>query len=106
MCTALQHYSNHDIVSFLESIGASFGACQNAYTSADETVYTLMVPTADGELLDKSIAVLSEFAARIRYVLLCAGNFGKLHQDTGCTGSSGSRPRGAFICYCLPSAQL
>jgi hypothetical protein len=64
---ALQRYSNHDIVNFLESIGASFGACQNAYTSADETVYTLMVPTADSALLDKSIAVLSEFAARIRY---------------------------------------
>jgi hypothetical protein len=68
--SCLQHYSNHDIVTFLESIGASFGACQNAYTSADETVYTLMVPTADGELLDKSIAVLSEFAARIRCVML------------------------------------
>jgi predicted Zn-dependent peptidase len=67
---ALQRYSNHDIVNFLESIGASFGACQNAYTSADETVYTLMVPTADTALLDKSIAVLSEFAARIRYVRL------------------------------------
>jgi predicted Zn-dependent peptidase len=67
----LQRYSNHDIVNFLESIGASFGACQNAYTSADETVYTLMVPTADLALLDKSIAVLSEFAARIRYVRVC-----------------------------------
>ncbi|WIA12333.1 hypothetical protein OEZ85_012387 [Tetradesmus obliquus] len=68
---ATQRYSNHDIVAFLESIGASFGACQNAYTSADETVYTLMVPTAaengdNAALLEESIAVLSEFAARIR----------------------------------------
>lgn len=67
----MQRYSNHDIVAFLESIGASFGACQNAYTSADETVYTLMVPTAaengdNAALLEESIAVLSEFAARIR----------------------------------------
>jgi hypothetical protein len=31
-------------VRLLERIGAAFGACQNAYTSADETVYTLEVP--------------------------------------------------------------
>lgn len=37
----LQRYSNHDIVRFLESVGATFGACQNAYTSADETVFQL-----------------------------------------------------------------
>jgi hypothetical protein len=36
-------------VTFLESIGASFGACQNALTSADETIYTLMVPTGDAD---------------------------------------------------------
>jgi predicted Zn-dependent peptidase len=63
---ALQNYSNHDIVAFLESIGASFGACQNAYTSADETCYTLMVPTDKWELVDKSLAVMAEFAFRIR----------------------------------------
>ncbi len=40
-----QSYSNHDIVRLLERIGAEFGACQNAYTTADETVYTLTVPT-------------------------------------------------------------
>lgn len=62
----LQNYNNHDIVTFLESIGASFGACQNAYTSADETVYTLMVPTTDLKLLEQSIQVVAEFAAQIR----------------------------------------
>jgi len=54
-------------VKFLESIGAAFGACQNAYTSCDETVYTLMVRTDDNKLLDTSIAVMAEFAARIRW---------------------------------------
>jgi predicted Zn-dependent peptidase len=62
----VQNYAHHAIVKFLESIGASFGACQNAYTSCDETVYTLMVRTDDDQLLDTSIGVLSEFAARIR----------------------------------------
>jgi hypothetical protein len=35
--------------------------------SADETCYTLMVPTNDLQLLDRSISVLAEFAARIRW---------------------------------------
>ena len=58
-----QKYSNHDIVKFLESIGAQFGACQNAHTSFDETVYELMVPKQD---LSKALAVFAEFAERIR----------------------------------------
>jgi hypothetical protein len=61
-----QNYEHHAIVKFLESIGASFGACQNAYTSCDETVYTLMVRTDEAQLLDTSVGVLAEFAARIR----------------------------------------
>lgn len=44
---ATDNYSNHDIVRFLESIGAEFGACQNAYTSCDETVYELVGPIAN-----------------------------------------------------------
>jgi predicted Zn-dependent peptidase len=37
-------FQRHALVDFLESIGAEFGACSNAYTSADETVYQLTVP--------------------------------------------------------------
>jgi len=63
---ATDNYSNHDIVRFLESIGAEFGACQNAYTSCDETVYELMVPTDDLSLLAKAFRVMGEFATKIR----------------------------------------
>ena len=62
----IQKYSNHEIVKFLENIGAEFGACQNAYTSTDETVFTLVVPTDEDGLLEQSIQVLSEFAFGIR----------------------------------------
>ena len=37
---ATKSFENHAIIVFLESIGAEFGACSNAYTSADETVRT------------------------------------------------------------------
>ncbi|DBA85638.1 TPA: hypothetical protein ACH3X1_005214 [Trebouxia sp. C0004] len=65
---ATEKYANHDLIKYLESIGAEFGACQNAYTSADDTVYEFMVPTDDEDLqiLDRSFDVFAEFATKIR----------------------------------------
>ncbi|CAI9100506.1 OLC1v1037622C1 [Oldenlandia corymbosa var. corymbosa] len=64
--SATTNYTNHDIVRFLESIGAEFGACQNAVTSADETVYELFVPIDKPELLSQAISVLAEFSTEVR----------------------------------------
>ena len=66
--SCLQKYANHDLIKYLESIGAEFGACQNAYTSTDDTVYEFMVPTDDADLqiLDCSFDVFAEFATKIR----------------------------------------
>ncbi|CAN1159942.1 Zinc protease PQQL-like [Linum perenne] len=64
--SATKNYTNHDIVKFLESVGAEFGACQNAVTSADETVYELFVPVDKPELLSQAISVLAEFSTEIR----------------------------------------
>ena len=65
---ATQNFGNFEIIRFLESIGAEFGPCQNAYTSMDETVYELLVPIDDAgsENLTKALAILSEFASRVR----------------------------------------
>lgn len=62
-----QNYANHDIVRFLESIGAEFGACQNARTSFDDTVYELVVPASD---LPKGLSVFAEFASKIRCLVV------------------------------------
>lgn len=64
--SATTNYTNHDIVKFLESIGAEFGACQNAVTSADETVYELFVPIDKPGLLSQAISVLAEFSTEVR----------------------------------------
>ncbi|XP_022732544.1 zinc protease PQQL-like isoform X1 [Durio zibethinus] len=64
--SATKKYTNHNIVKFLESIGAEFGPCQNASTSFDETVYKLFVPIDKSELLSEAIQVLSEFSSEIR----------------------------------------
>ena len=43
--TARAHFKPGELVKYLESIGAQFGPHVNAYTSFDETVYMLDVPT-------------------------------------------------------------
>lgn len=40
---------------------------QNAYTSADETCYTLVVPTDTPELLSDALRVVAQFAFHIRW---------------------------------------
>ena len=56
---ATTNYDKLELVQYLESIGAAFGACQNAYTSFDETVYMLSVPSDGKDLVRQSIQVLS-----------------------------------------------
>lgn len=63
--SATKRYTNHDIIKFLESIGAEFGACQNASTSPDETIYELLVPIDKPELLSQAISILAEFSTEV-----------------------------------------
>ena len=56
-------YPANELISILESFGSEFGPDVNAYTSYDETVYQLSVPTDDGELFDLAIGVLREWAS-------------------------------------------
>ena len=57
------HFKKNELVSYLQSIGVRFGADLNAYTSFDETVYILPIPTDKPELIDKGLLVLSDWAA-------------------------------------------
>lgn len=57
-----RNFAKNDIVKYLESIGVRFGADLNAYTSFDETVYMLSVPTDSAGILDRSFVFLSDVA--------------------------------------------
>ena len=62
-----ENFAGNEIIAYLESIGARFGADLNAYTSFDETVYSLEVPTDREGLLPDGIRVLAEFASRATF---------------------------------------
>ena len=49
-------------MSYLQSIGVRFGADLNAYTSFDETVYILPVPTDTAAIVDKAFQILGDWA--------------------------------------------
>ena len=57
------HFAKHELTDFLESIGMRFGPDLNAYTSFDETVYMLQVPTDSAELVDKAFLILRDWAS-------------------------------------------
>lgn len=62
-----EKYAGNEIIDYLESIGARFGADLNAYTSFDETVYMLHVPTDREGLLDRGVEILAEYAAHATF---------------------------------------
>ena len=57
-----KRFPKNELVSYLQSIGVQFGADLNAYTSFDETVYILPVPTDKPELIDKGLQILEDWA--------------------------------------------
>ncbi len=60
-----KNFPKHELVSYFESIGMDFGAEINAYTSFDETVYTLTVPLDKKEYIDKGLQVLYDWASQV-----------------------------------------
>lgn len=57
-----EHFEKNELISYLQSIGVSFGADLNAYTGFDETVYILPIPSEDEEKLKSGFQVLRDWA--------------------------------------------
>ncbi len=57
-----KNFAKNEIVSYLQSIGVKFGADLNAYTSFDETVYILPIPTDDEKILKQTFQILEDWA--------------------------------------------
>ncbi|HEV8483091.1 MAG TPA: insulinase family protein [Blastocatellia bacterium] len=62
-----RHFPKNEIISFIESLGMRFGADLNAYTSFDETVYTLQVPIDKPETMDRALMILEDWAHNVTF---------------------------------------
>ncbi len=58
-----ERFSKNELDQALRDLGTDFGPDLNAYTSADETVYTLEFVLDDPEVLDTAFTVLSQWAS-------------------------------------------
>jgi zinc protease len=57
-----KNYPKNKLVDFLQTIGVKFGADLNAYTSFDETVFILPIPTDKPGNLEDGFQVISDWA--------------------------------------------
>jgi zinc protease len=62
-----KNFKKNELVSFLQSIGVEFGADLNAYTSFDETVYILPIPTDKPETVEKGFQILEDWASTVSF---------------------------------------
>ena len=57
-----KNFKHNELVDYLQSIGVKFGQHLNAYTSFDQTVYILPIPSDDSEKLEKGFDILEDWA--------------------------------------------
>ncbi len=84
-----KHFSKNELVNYLESIGVKFGPELNAYTSFDETVYMLQVPTDKSEILSKAFLVLEDWAHGLSF------DSTEINKERGVIGEEWRLGRGA-----------
>jgi len=57
-----KHFPHNQLVDYLQKAGVRFGADINAYTSFDETVYQLPIPSDKPELLKGGLEIMRDWA--------------------------------------------
>jgi len=62
-----KHFAKQELIDYLESIGMQFGPEVNAYTSFDETVYFLHVPTDSADFVETGFQILEDWAHLITF---------------------------------------
>lgn len=62
-----ENFEKQELIDYLQFIGMRFGADVNAYTSFDETVYMLTVPTDSAEIVETAFQILEDWAHGIAF---------------------------------------
>ena len=62
-----KNFKKQELIDFLEKSGVNFGADLNAYTSFDETVYMLQLPTDSMTVFKKGFQILEDWAHNVSF---------------------------------------
>ena len=62
-----KNFEKQELVNYLESVGMRFGPDLNAYTSFDETVYMLQIPTDSTQIIHHAFQILEDWAHNISF---------------------------------------
>ncbi|MFN2635950.1 MAG: M16 family metallopeptidase [Gemmatimonadaceae bacterium] len=62
-----KRFARNEISSYLESVGMRYGPDINAFTSFDETVYMITIPTDTAAIVDKGFQILAEWAHNVAF---------------------------------------
>src|SRR5437588_5790281 len=62
-----KRFAGNQISSYLESVGMRYGPDINAFTSFDETVYEITIPTDTASIVNKGFQILSEWAHNVAF---------------------------------------
>ncbi len=62
-----RNFERQALVEYLEGIGMRFGPDVNAYTSFDETVYMLTIPTDSQEIVQTAFQILEDWATGVLF---------------------------------------
>ena len=60
-------FPKNEIINLLEKEGIRLGPDVNAYTSFDQTVYMLQIPTDSSAIVEKAFKILEEWASAVTY---------------------------------------
>src|SRR5262245_43711290 len=63
-----EHFAPGELVKYFESTGARLGPHVNAYTSFDETVYMLELPSDKADIVTKGFTALADFAGGLSFI--------------------------------------
>ncbi len=62
-----KHFAKQALVDFMESIGMRFGPDLDAFTSFDETIYMLTIPTDSPEIIRTSFLIMEDWAHALTF---------------------------------------
>ncbi|MGE3766187.1 MAG: M16 family metallopeptidase [Kofleriaceae bacterium] len=85
-----KRFAKSAIVDYIEKIGMRFGPDVNAYTSFDQTVYMLTVPTDDAKTMSTGLDILRDWAGDVSF------DAGEVEKERGVVTEEWRLGRGPF----------